>query len=776
MRNSPQARSLVVIWCIAAFAPKAHGQTHIISGTIRDSATREALVAATIRVVGSARGTISNAQGDYRLALAEGSYTLTFSYVGYKNDSIHIQLVRNMKHDVELEPSPVQLAEVVVTGDDPAVAIMRKAIENKKRWIEKLKSYQLEAFTRQVLRRDTAIASITESYSTCYWQRGDTLREVIRQKRQTENIKGTQNFASVGGILNFYDDEIRLAGFTFIGPTAPNAFDYYAFKLERTRRRTGSDIYDIKMTPKTRLVPLFRGTISIAEGSYAVAGISVSPNEAFVIPFVSELKLSYAQQFSLFENEYWMPVDIRINGFFQMGLAGLKFPGIGIESISSIYDCKINPVIPDSIFKKPRRVVLKEASQYDSTFWQQREVLPLTQEEKTAYQKLDSTQTLEKQFQPSGPLATLGNMFDAAPFSPQVRFDRVEGLVLGLSATMDSVTEKLQTNAAGSYGFSNKRSNVRLGATFFIDQHRDYGIGLEAYRDVRHFPDGGAHDDFENLFATLLYKVDYFDYYYTQGFSVSLSANPLNNAELEIGYRNENQSTAIRNTNYSLLAHNRTFDPNPVIKEGVLREVWLEARYGQEPFPIPILPRNYVQLNIDHSTPTLSSSFDYTRITLQGEYHYATFLRSLLLPPSLMVRFASGTALGTLPPQQYYRFDAPLLGYATSGTLRGTRMNEFSGDTYFMATLEQNFRSVPFLWLDIPFLYRSSIELLVYANVGRSWRYAASAPSYVHPTNGLYEEIGCGISRLFGLLRIDYTYRLTAPQRSIVTMGVATLL
>ena len=166
------------------------------------------------------------------------------------------------------------------------------------------------------------------------------------------------------------------------GPTAPNAFDYYDFKLERTRRRTGSDIYDIKMIPKTRLVPLFHGIISIAEGSYAVAGISVSPNEAFVIPFVSELKLSYAQQFSLFENEYWMPVDIRINGFFQLGLAGLKFPGIGIESISSIYDCKINPVIPDSIFKKPRRVVLKEANQYDSTFWHQREVLPLTQEEK----------------------------------------------------------------------------------------------------------------------------------------------------------------------------------------------------------------------------------------------------------------------------------------------------------------------------------------------------------------------------------------------------------
>jgi hypothetical protein len=771
-----KARSLIVICCISAIASNVRGQIHTISGTIRDSATGEPLIAATIRIAGSARGTISNAQGDYRLALEDGPYMLMFSYVGYKNDSIRVELNRDVRHDVQLEPSPVQVAEVVITGEDPAMAIMRKVIEYKKKWVEKLKSYQLEAFTRQILRRDTAIASITESYSTCYWQRGDTLREVIRQKRQTENMKGTQNFAGVGGILNFYDDEIRLAGFKFVGPTAPNAFDYYDFTLERTRRRTGSDIYDIKMTPKTRLVPLFEGVISIAEGSFAVAGISVSPNEAFVIPFITDLKLSYAQQFSLFENEYWMPVDIRINGFFQLGLAGLTFPGIGIESISSIYNCRINPTIPDSIFEKPRRVVLNDADKYDSTFWRQREVLPLTSEEKTAYERLDSTQTLEKQFKPSGPLVTLGDVLESTPASPQVRFNRVEGLFLGISSTVDSVTKSLQTHATAGYSFSNKRTDLRLGATYFIDNKREYGIGLEAYQDVRHFCNGGAQDDLSNLFATLLYKTDYFDYYYTRGFDVSFSADPVRNLKLEVGYRNEDQTSAFRSTNYSLFARDRMFELNPPIEEGVLRGVWLEARYGQKPFPIPIIPRNYVQLDIEHSAPSLKSSFSYTKVTFQGEYHIATFLQSLFLPPSLMIKFSSGTALDVLPPQQYYRFDSPLLGYAPSGTLRGTGINEFSGDTYFLLTLEHNFRNVPFLWLNIPFLYKNSIEFLVYANVAQSWKNAISAPSTIHPTNGLYEEVGCGISRVFGLLRVDYTYRITAPQRSIFTMGIAMLL
>lgn len=468
MNSRILTKQLVVFILLSAVSSRLSSQVFIVSGGIRDSSTGEVLVAATIRVMGSTRGTISNAQGNYRLALPQGEYTLSFSFVGYKTDSTHVRLAGNVHLEIHLVPSPVQMAEVLVTGEDPAIAIMRRVIENKKRWKERLKSYQLDAFTRQVIRRDTAIALISESYSTCYWQQGDTLREVIRQKRQTENIKGTQNFASVGGIINFYDDDIRFSGFTFVGPTSPRTFDYYDFKLERTRQQKGSNIYDIKMIPKSRLVPSFSGSISIVEGSYAVVGIRVKPNEAFIIPYVTELDLSYAQQFALFENEYWMPVDIRINGYVRIGITGLTLPGIGIESISSIYDCRVNPIIPDSIFRKPRRIVLREADHYDSTFWAQRDVLPLTEDEKIAYQRLDSTQKLEKQFQPTGPLVTLGNLVDAAPVSPQFRFNRVEGLFVGASAHLDSLTTRVKITAEGGYGFADKKSKARLAGEFFV--------------------------------------------------------------------------------------------------------------------------------------------------------------------------------------------------------------------------------------------------------------------------------------------------------------------
>jgi hypothetical protein len=403
-------------------------------------------------------------------------------------------------------------------------------------------------------------------------------------------------------------------------------------------------------------------------------------------------------------------------------------------------------------------------------------VLPLTTEEKTAYQKLDSTQTLEKQFTPSGPLVVISDLIDSAPVSPQLRYDRVEGLYLGVKGQIDSVTDKLAFSAMEGYGFADRKSKARIGFDVYLDSERDYSVGIEAYQDIHHFLVGDAHDDAENLFGTLFYKVDYFDYYYTKGISLSLSARLLDNLRLKFALHNEDQTTAERTTNYSFFARSRAFEPNPMIQDGTMKGASLDVLYGQEALPIPILPRDFVEAGIDYTSPTLNSTFDYIQLTTRAEYHCPTFLGSLLLPPTLTMKFSAGTSFGSLPPQRYFYLDSPLLGYAPTGTLRGIGIKEFSGDTYFLVSLEQNFRNVPFLWMNIPFLYKNSIELLMFGTVAQSWKYAHSAPADIHPTNGLYEEVGVGIGKILGFFRIDYAYRLAAPQRSVVTMGLSTLL
>ncbi len=412
-------------------SPAIAAEKYWLSGIIRDASTGESLAAANIRIAGTTRGTITNTDGAYSLTLEVGDYTLLVSMVGYRTDTLLVSLSASTIHDVSLQPADIVLPEVLATSEDPAVEIMRRAIARKHLWIDKLFSYRLEAFTRQILRRDTSIASITESYSTGYWQQGDTLREVIHQRRQTANIQSSFNPAAVGVILNFNENKVRFLGYSFRGPTADDALDFYDFKLLLTRSTAGHEVYDIRMTPNTATVPLFSGTINITGDSYALIGVDVEPNEAFIIPFVKDWRLRYRQQFGQYEGNFWLPTDIRIEGAFDVGFPGISFPRIGISQTSVISGYDVNVPIPDSIVHKPRLVVDSAATVYDSSYWSSHDVLPLNPEEKDAYASIDSSQSLEVQFRPGGITATLGEgagILGGILTYEDFAFNRVEGL------------------------------------------------------------------------------------------------------------------------------------------------------------------------------------------------------------------------------------------------------------------------------------------------------------------------------------------------------------
>src|SRR5665811_1487801 len=53
----------------------------------------------------------------YILELPKGSYTLVFSFSGYRTVRKEIELTENMRLDIGLEESPTDLDEVIVSGD-----------------------------------------------------------------------------------------------------------------------------------------------------------------------------------------------------------------------------------------------------------------------------------------------------------------------------------------------------------------------------------------------------------------------------------------------------------------------------------------------------------------------------------------------------------------------------------------------------------------------------------------------------------------------------------
>ncbi|MBX2991271.1 MAG: carboxypeptidase-like regulatory domain-containing protein [Bacteroidetes bacterium] len=773
----------VLLLCSTA----ASQESFVLTGVVQDAVTGEPLPSANLREPGTARGTVANADGKYRLLLWPGKRIVVASCLGYKPDTLHLMLTENEVRNISLTPSDIVLPEILVRGEDPAIEIIRRAIANKKKWMERLNSFEMDAFTRQVLKRDDEIASITESFTKGYWQKGDTLREIVKQKRQTENIKSEFNFASVGRIINFNDDEIRFIGYTFIGPTADDALDYYDYKLFRTQVSYGKEIYEIKMIPRTRTRPLFDGIINIADDSYALMGVDVQPNESFNIPFVKMKHLRYRQQFGLYDHSFWMPVDIRIEAAAEISIPLIKIPTIDFSQTSVISNYDINILLPDTIFQKPRLSVdTISVAELDTSFWRENNVLPLTLEEENAYATLDSTQSLDVQFRPRGVAFQIGADGKAASLVENLdfAFNRVEGFRLGARIEVDSLSPIVQLRGGVAYGFSDKRGKYTVGGTVFTSLKKTWGVGGDVYRTMQYRPDAGYYGVFFNSITSLLAKNDYRNYYEAEGWRLLITHAPSTTLEMTLFFANEEHRSVPQNSNFSLFARSRAYRTNPAIQSGRFTIIGWDARIGGEPVPFDIVRRNSLGLHIQNMQweGLLSSN----RIWAEGTLVLPTFSRSMLFPQTLSLRLSGGVSERNSFPQQLFDLETSSTGFAPFGVFKAMNVKEFSGTSFVALNLEHNFRSIPFLALGIPFLYENNIELLVHGGTAQSW----ARPMYIFQrtggqldpprldittTSGWYGEVGFSISRIFELIRADFTWRLSAPRNFRFTIGVASL-
>lgn len=91
-----------------------------INGFIRDKESGETLVGATVLVVETRQGTITNKSGYYALSeIKPGKYTVVFSFLGYERQELSIDLKKrdSRRIDIDLVPEALRLDEVVVEGD-----------------------------------------------------------------------------------------------------------------------------------------------------------------------------------------------------------------------------------------------------------------------------------------------------------------------------------------------------------------------------------------------------------------------------------------------------------------------------------------------------------------------------------------------------------------------------------------------------------------------------------------------------------------------------------
>src|SRR5690606_16931841 len=103
---------------VLTFVHFGFAQTGTIRGKLMDGEFNEVLPFANILIKGTTIGTTSDFEGAYSLDVEPGTYTLSFSFLGYTSQEITdvvVEAGKTVDVNVSLQPASAQLDEVVLT-------------------------------------------------------------------------------------------------------------------------------------------------------------------------------------------------------------------------------------------------------------------------------------------------------------------------------------------------------------------------------------------------------------------------------------------------------------------------------------------------------------------------------------------------------------------------------------------------------------------------------------------------------------------------------------
>jgi hypothetical protein len=89
---------------------------YTFSGNIKDKNSGEALIGATLFIKDLRTGAVTNPFGFFSMTLPKGTYTVTCSFVGYKELTTTVDLVTSIKQDIKLTEEPPVLKEIIVSS------------------------------------------------------------------------------------------------------------------------------------------------------------------------------------------------------------------------------------------------------------------------------------------------------------------------------------------------------------------------------------------------------------------------------------------------------------------------------------------------------------------------------------------------------------------------------------------------------------------------------------------------------------------------------------
>lgn len=794
--------------------PDTLGQHRILSGTIFDQETRETLPAATVQIVGTYKGTVSNAEGRFELLVDSLPAELFVRFLGYQSQTLQITSDSESELNIFLAPSALTLPELVITEDDPALSIMERVIARKQIWSTGLYNFKAQAYTRLSLSNDSSIVMITESVNDVYWDREKGYREILKSYEKTSNLDDSIIPLGVNDLPNFYDDNIEILSYNVVGVTHPDALEYYEFKLLDYESIDDQLIYKIEVSPRRKLQPTFEGIIYVLDREFALIEVNLRPGRVIVFPPpVQEVSFTYSQQYSNYGRDFWLPVDSRVNGSIRVGLPGLQFPTIKVDQVARVAEYEVNTVIPTAILEKEEIVTVDSLSIAATRIGEAGLVrVPLTEEEGQAYEELDSTMTLEKAFKPTGFLAQLvedsdeeqdtSRFFGDGPigkasdfisdyYTPTIRLDRVNGPFLGgkISESFGKLREKgrIELYVEGGYAFHREEWDRGVGMVASRVFEQDLRITGEAklFEQATIRQQLGVLPRSSYDVAFLFGGVDPLDHFLIKGWESNLTASK-GLFSFTTGFQAVKEASLLSGElfAYSLTgSRNQPRRVNPAIQEGTTNRIRfglsISEQDGFDGSTAGFAGTNRFSAEVDYSDESIGSDHNYLRFRLDGELSLNTFYKRRFLPNTFSMKATAGLAQGRLPYQHLFTIEPTTLSFAPFGILKTLPLFPYEGDRFWRLYAEHDFKSIPFEMVGLWGISKKGLGLILFGGAANSWisdpatkmEFQSLTP-ILRESDGVHYETGVSLNGIFSIMRLDAAWRLDQPDFRL-TLGIA---
>ncbi|MBF4470450.1 DUF5686 and carboxypeptidase regulatory-like domain-containing protein [Flavobacterium sp. HJJ] len=554
-------------------------------------------------------GTTTNELGKYQLHLkSTGRNKIVFQYLGFKTQKIAVSAEKlNLPLDVKMIEENFTLNEVIIsTKDNPANAIIKKAIASKKENTRKTSRFKADFYSRGIFKlknapkkifgqkigdmngaldsTGTGIISLSETFSKIIYEKPNNLKEVVTASKVSGDNKGYAYNTARSSFYDFYDNTIRF-GINMISPIADNAFNYYKYKLESTFvDENNQTINKIKVIAKRDKEPVFEGYIYILENSWAIYGIDLDIKGYRMKEDVIDV-MTLKQNFSYNEtSKIWAKKTQSLD--FSAGLFGIKFSG----KYTYVYN---NYEFVDSFDKKTFTSEITtvdiNSNKKDTVFWNANRPIPLTTEEITDYIRKDSIHKVRNSPKYLDSIDKKGNKFKFLdPITGYTYKSSFKKFSLGYKGLLDFSSLSFNTvqgwNFDTGFSYSNWK-NEEKGRQTNIDLKINYGFSDDRVRingkywhqfnnqnyaniqvsggtSVAQFNRNEPISPFINSISTLFFKDNYMKLYNLEFAKIEYGQDIANGINLKGKIEYEQRKPLFNTTDYTFINKDKLYSSN----------------------------------------------------------------------------------------------------------------------------------------------------------------------------------------------------------------------